>query len=84
MTIAQMRKKHDAEGVAICVPVMRDAKTGFVKRWNLLQIVSNVQDVEKVVAYYEGEGFADAVSISMRDDIETKENLAANTVLKQV
>lgn len=77
MTITQMRKKHGGKGVAICIPAMRDAKTGFVAAWKLLQVVPSLEEVEKVLAYYEGEGFADAVPISMNDDIEIKEKLAA-------
>lgn len=77
MTITQMRKKHSGKGVVIVIPNMRDAKTGFVESWKLLQVVPSLEEVEKVLAYYEGEGFADAVPISMNDDIEIKEKLAA-------
>lgn len=77
MTIAQMRKMHDGEGVAICIPAKRNEKSGFVESWKLLQLVRQLREIEKTLAYYEAEGFAEAVPISMSDDIEITERLAA-------
>lgn len=77
MTIAQMRKKYNGEGVAVCIPAKRNENSGFVESWKLLQIVHHVQDVEKTLAYYEAEGLAEAVPISMNDNIEITEKLAA-------
>lgn len=77
MTIAQMRKQHDGEGVAICIPAKRNENSGFVESWKLLQLVRYLQDVEETLAFYEAEGLAEAVPISMSNDIEITEKLAA-------
>lgn len=77
MTIAQMKKRYGGSGVAVCVPAMTDAGTGFVKSWRVLQIAGSLQDAAKAVDYYESEGFTGVVPVSMTPDIEITESLAA-------
>lgn len=71
-----MRKKHGSKGIAICVPNKRD-KQGFVLDWELLQIAADIGNVEEAIKHYEADGFLHVVPISLDDDVEIREKLAA-------
>lgn len=77
MTIAQIRKLHRNEGVAIICAASTNAKSGFVDNWDFLQMVANLEDVEEVIASYEAKGLINVVPVSVSDDIEISGSLAA-------
>lgn len=77
MTVAQMKKLYGGQGVAIVCPASKNDRTGFVESWDLLRLVSDIDAVEKAIAYYEQEGFVNVVPISMSEDIEIEGDLAA-------
>ena len=77
MTIAQIKKLHYGKGIAIVAPASTNRKSGFVDQWDFLQLVADLEDVEKVIRYYESKGLVNVVPVPMSDDVEIREALAA-------